>query len=171
MTIILFSPGGGIHRKSPLSLYDSTITIVLLSPRMKEPYKAESDQWIPWEISYSLKEVKRADRTSRMNALLGVVLPDSFGSYSYMLTKKTCCTSGCTNFSLRDTFQIIKDNTFNRRKDETYSCQQRDTIHPWPFSYIHIVTWQDFLNDMDGCINSAVRIMERASDFKITKMV
>ena len=30
-------------------IYDSTITIVLISPNMKEPRKWQRSQWIPWE--------------------------------------------------------------------------------------------------------------------------
>lgn len=64
-------------------LYDSTVTIVLISPNMKEPNKWERNQWIPWEISYSLRKTTRGGRTSQRNALLAVILPNKNGNYDY----------------------------------------------------------------------------------------
>ena len=152
-------------------IYDSSVTIVLISPNMKEPYTHERDQWIPWEISYSLKEVERADRVSKTNALLAVVLPDPAGSCEYVITKKQCCGSGCTFFNRTNLFTIIQENTFNRKRPPVHNCDQNDTIWEWPFSFIHMVTWNDFIADIDGCIDSAISIRERIGEFEIHKDV
>lgn len=79
-----------IWKKLKDRIYDSSITVVFISPGMKESGKTEKNQWIPWEISYSLKEVSRKNKngdavTSRSNAMVAVVLPDENGSYSYYL--------------------------------------------------------------------------------------
>lgn len=64
-------------------IYDSTITIVLISPNMKEAGKWQRSQWIPWEVAFSLRETTRNNRTSHNNAILAVILPDKNGLYNY----------------------------------------------------------------------------------------
>ncbi len=81
-------------------IYDSSITIVLISPNMKEPNKWDRSQWIPWEIAYSLRETTRNDRTSHNNAILAVKLPDKNGYYHY--------------FDKDKTFSILKRNIENK---------------------------------------------------------
>ena len=72
-----------IWNKLKDKMYDSSLTIVLVSPNMKEPNKREDSQWIPWEISYSIRKTTRGNYTSQRNAILAVVLPDRNGNYSY----------------------------------------------------------------------------------------
>ena len=80
-------------------IYDSTLTIVLISPNMKEAGKWQRSQWIPWEISYSLRETTRNDRTSHNNAILAVILPNKNGDYDY--------------YDKSNLFPILKDNIDN----------------------------------------------------------
>lgn len=80
-------------------LYDSTVTVVLISPNMKVPGKWQSTQWIPWEISYSIRRTTRGGRTSQRNSVIAAILPDKNGSYSY--------------FNKTTTFPILRDNIDN----------------------------------------------------------
>ena len=80
-------------------IYDSTLTIVLISPNMKETGKWQRSQWIPWEISFSVRETTRNNRTSHRNALLVVILPDKSGSYDY--------------YNKNNLFPILKSNIEN----------------------------------------------------------
>ena len=99
-------------------IYDSSLTIVLISKNMNDRSKNESDQWIPWEVSYSLKETSRKNKsgesvTSRSNAMLAVVLPDGDNSYTYYFESKSCCNGGCTTHHTDKLFEIIRKNKFN----------------------------------------------------------
>ena len=40
-------------------IFDSTMTIVFISPGMKVAGVKEKNQWIPWEVSFSLRTTKR----------------------------------------------------------------------------------------------------------------
>ena len=64
-------------------LYDTSVTVVLISPNMKEPYVREEYQWIPWEIKYSISRQHRGETTSQRNAIVAVKLPDKNGRYDY----------------------------------------------------------------------------------------
>ena len=152
-------------------IYDSSITIVMISPNMKELYTLESDQWIPWEISYSLKECTRNGRTSKSNALLAIVLPDKYNNYSYYIQYKRCCFAGCRLYSLDNVFQIIAKNMFNTKAPSYMACTSGERIFEGPSSYIHTVTWSDFKMNPDLHLGIATEINNNISNYNLVKSV
>lgn len=159
-------------------IYDSTLTIVMLSKGMKDKYKEEKYQWIPQEISYSLKEMSRKDKngnpvTSRTNALLAVILPDVNGSYDYFTYKKTCCTSGCTVYESNSTyiFDIMKGNLFNQKTPNCNSCDTGATVYHGDPSYMYCVKWSDFVNDMETYIDKAYSLQDNQDNYNIQKEI
>ena len=155
-------------------IYDSSITIVLISPSMKDDDEEESEQWIPWEISYSLKEITRDGRTSRTNAVLAVVLPDENSSCSYFLEENTC--SSCHRRTLHTwrLFEILRKNMFNVKKPTYTDCKCHSSDRPvykgHP-SYIDSVKWCDFIDDKEKYLQMAVDRKERIDEYTITKVV
>ena len=155
-------------------IYDSSITLVLISPKMKDDNERESDQFIPWEVSYSLKEISRNDRTSRTNALLAVVLPDVNFSYSYFLEEDTCSSCHCRTLHTGRLFQILRNNMFNIKDPVYNNCPNHadsNLVYTGYFSYIHSVKWDDFKDDKDKYLEIAENIRGKIDDYDITKEV
>ena len=155
-------------------IYDSSITLVLLSPNMKNAYENESDQWIPWEVSYSMKEITRQCRTSRTNGMLAVVLPDQNWSYSYFLEDNTCPVCHCTTHHTGRLFQILRDNMFNIKEPTFNVCSNHSRTNPvytGLFSYIHPVRWSDFEANMESYLNTVEDLKENIDNYNITKIV
>ena len=157
-------------------VYDSTLTIVLISKNMKDIFKTEKNQWIPREICYSLKEISRVNKsgvavTSKTNAMLAVVLPDSNNSYSYYTYKNTCCDSKCRTLRTDTLFKILRENMFNRIEGEKEDCNTGSTIWYGDSSYITSVTWDEFIQDMEKYIKKAYEIQEKIDEYDICKEV
>lgn len=150
-------------------IFDSTITIVFVSRGMKHPWLAEGDQWMPWEISYSLKEITRNNRTSGTNAIVAVVLPDQFGSYDYYLTYDSICN--CRSLNTPFLFEILKCNMFNEKTPSTTLCSNGSIVYRGDFSYIQSVKWEDFKDSHNTYLNKAVEILNKIDSYNITKNV
>lgn len=165
-----------IESKLRNKIYDSTVTIVLISKNMWDKSLSEEEQWIPWEISYSLKEYKREGRTSLSNALLAVVLPDRNGSYDYYIQDDSCSYCKCRSLSTNKLFRILRENMFNikKSKEQRSNCLNHDE-NSKPYlghsSYIYSVKWSDFAVD-DVSVNKYLKIAtdinEKIDDFDIT---
>ncbi|MBD1427956.1 TIR domain-containing protein [Sphingobacterium arenae] len=148
-------------------IYDSSITIVLVSKGMKT-YNAERNQWMPWEISYSLKEYTRNSRTSLSNGILAVVLPDEWGSYEYYITQDSVCN--CTSYNTTVLFQILKDNMFNVKEPNRRLCNG-SWIYSGDSSYIQSVKWDEFKTIPNYYLNKAIELRDKKEQYNITKSV
>jgi hypothetical protein len=137
-----------------------SITIVLISKGMKtnEP---EKEQWIPWEISYSLRTVSFKDFSKQMNAVLGVLLPDETGTYDWYYTDNSQCNSITHNYG--QLFDILQKNMFNINKPTTRECNG-STINEGEFSFIKTIKWESFIYD-----KNSNQFIEKAIEIKDNK--
>jgi hypothetical protein len=152
-------------------IYDSSITIVIISPEMKSPSRYEKYHWIPWEISYSLKETTRRDRTSHSNAVFSVVLPYKDNSYKYFVRTCNECNYLCNFYNSYIIFPVMYSNMFNKKIQNDIYCSANKRYYPDPdeeTSYIFAVKWNDFISDMDYSIKRAIDLQNKISDYNIT---
>ena len=155
-------------------IYDSSISIIMISKGMKDSSMPESDQWIPWEVSYSLKEHTRGDKTSRTNAVLAVVLPDAMGKYDYYIQDDSCPHCKCRLLKTNSLFKIISSNMFNIKKPEYTECANHSgggKVYKGYSSYINSVKWIDFKSDINKYIKIASDINENIDNYTITKII
>ncbi|EMY81609.1 hypothetical protein pgond44_07150 [Psychroflexus gondwanensis ACAM 44] len=149
-------------------IFNSSVTIVMLSKGMKDNSKTEREQWIPWEVSYSLRETTRSDRTSRMNAVLGVVLPDETGSYDWYYTHNTVCNS--ITHTTGQLFGVLKENMFNIKEPTTRACNG-SFISEGECSFIKTETWENFKGNHKFYIDKAIEIRENNEAYTIVKTI
>lgn len=144
------------HLKS--KIFDSSITIVLISKNMKDFYYSEEEQWIYQEISYSLKELTRTsnngkkENKSLSNAIICVVIPDRTGNYNYYINN----TYFYKLYNDNITFNIIARNRSNKK-------------YVFNEDYIVTTTWSNFIADYNKYINLAIDKQKRINEFNITK--
>lgn len=144
-----------------------SVTIVIISKGMKEIGKSERDQWVPWEISYSLRVVPTGGNTKQMNAVLGVVLPDENATYNWYYTENPNCNS--VTHHKGQLFKILRDNMFNILKKEIRDCNGSEIHENDEPSLIKTVKWTDFMtgNNFEYYINKAVEIKDNEAAYDV----
>lgn len=120
-------------------LYTTHVTVVLITPNIN------SSNWIPWEISYSLRLINRAFRNSTRNGIIAVVVPQN-NKYDYVITR----TNEGREINTSVLPRIISNNMFNPS-----SISRHDSGDKEFGSYISIYQWDEFCNDMNNIINQA----------------
>lgn len=127
-----------IKQKLSDMMFDTSVTIVILSPHMKESH------WIGWEVEYCLKHETRKDRTSHVNGVVGVIKKVD-GSYDWLKNYDTNCHGNSTiSYNTNYLLDIINNNHFNSdpKKWHCNECQTYDSEYG---SYIEYVNEDDFL--------------------------
>lgn len=154
-------------------IFDSSVTLVLISKGMREENTPEKDQWIPWEISYSLKEQSRQSRRSKTNAVLAIVLPDENESYEYYITDNRCGICTCRTLNTPILFDILSKNMFNQKQPTLKECIEKSKVYIGESSYIKSVKWKD-INSKERFklyLDAALKIKENINDYELHKNI
>ncbi|MBP6146321.1 MAG: TIR domain-containing protein [Flavobacterium sp.] len=156
---------GEIETELKKRIRQCSVTIVLISKGMRLSNKTQKEQWIPWEISYSLRTVPTGGNTKQMNAVLGVVLPDETGTYDWYYTHNPNCNSITHHTSLL--FEILSSNMFNLLDNETRECNGSIIDISDEPSFVKTVKWNDFMNGdyYNFYIDKAVEIKDNKDDY------
>lgn len=151
-----------IKEKLKDMIYSTSVTIIIISPKMIE------SNWIDWEIEYSLKQIKRGDKASGVNGIVGVVMKHN-GGYSWLRPSKVN-SDGCTSVSTNDDYlyDIIQKNRFNQ-VPKVYSCEICQTVDRLSGSYIALVNEDEFLNDPSRFIENAYDKSKNVEGYDICK--
>lgn len=150
-------------------IYDSTLTIVVISKNIKISWKSDKDQWIPREISRINSSGNPI--TSKSNAVLAVVVPDISNSYTYYTYKNSCCDSKCRTLTIKTLFNILQKNMFNIIDADKNDCSSGSTIWYGDSSYITSVEWDDFIKDMNKYIDKAYEMQDNIDSYNICKEI
>ncbi len=142
----------------------SSVTIVLVSKGMKTSDN-ENDQWIPWEVSYSLRTVPSGSYTKQMNAILGVILPDENGNYDWYYTSNLFCN--CTTHHTGKLFKILRDNTFNILEKTSRECDGLKIYTNDEVSFFKTVKWEEFMYDPNRNIDKAIQIKDNKDAYEV----
>ncbi|WP_342417579.1 TIR domain-containing protein [Paenibacillus sp. FSL R10-2782] len=143
-------------------IYSTSVTIVVISPNIK------NSNWIDWEIEYSLKQIKRGDRKSGTNGVLGVVMKYS-GDYSWLRPRSTN-HDGHTAIQTNNEYlyDIIVNNRFNQDPKE-YTCEVCGNIDTLKGSYISLVNEEDFFMNPNKYIDNAYEKSKKLQNYKISR--
>ncbi|WP_338210819.1 TIR domain-containing protein [Lactiplantibacillus paraxiangfangensis] len=143
-------------------IYDTSVTIVIISPNMCE------SEWIEWKLEYALKEVKRGDKTSHSNGIVGVIMNNPGTSWIRSVTINAD-SHRSSRFDDQYLMNIVKDNRFNQDPKE-YFCEKCQTVDALTGSYISLIDEDDFLEDSSKYIDNAYDKSQNLDNFDITKV-
>jgi hypothetical protein len=141
-------------------IYDTSVTIVIISPHMKE------SKWIEWEIAYSLKSISRKGRTSKTNGILGVIMKcnDSCDWFRTLIWRYGRMEPFFQEYLVCELIRANRFNHKNLRPSKNSSSEDDQDI-----SYISYVTEDSFIKDPNYYINKAFEKSQHTDNYDITK--
>ncbi|MEK5206702.1 TIR domain-containing protein [Psychrobacillus sp. FSL H8-0510] len=151
-----------IKEKLKDMIYSTSVTIIVISPNMKQ------SNWIDWEIEYSLKQIKRGDRMSSTNGILGVVMKYN-GDFSW-LRPSTTNSDGHTAILTNNEYlyDIIISNRFNQDPKE-YICDVCENVDFLSGSYISLIKEDDFFDNPNKYIDNAYEKSKNIKNYNISR--
>ena len=151
-----------IKKKLSEMIYDTSVTIVVLSPNMR------NSEWMDWEIEYSLKRITRNDRTSQTNGVVGVVMKYG-GSYDWFIKHDyNCHQNPIVMYEMEKVHDIIRKNHFNS-KEPVWHCDKCRTYDRLMGSYISFVSEDEFIDNASDYIDNAYEKSKQEDMFNITR--
>lgn len=146
-----------IKQKLADMMFQTSVTIVILSPRMRE------SDWISWEIEYCLKHETRKERTSHVNGIVGVIKKIN-GSCDWLKEHEpNCHGTSCVSYKNDYLLDIIKNNHFNS-EPKKWHCNICKTYDAEYGSYIEYVDEDSFLQNPRKYIDRAYEKSENDGD-------
>jgi len=129
-------------------IWPTTVTIIILSPNMKE------SSWIESEISYSLQKTTRDGTQSQRNGVVAVIkkVDDGYGWFKYQKEQEDGHVSNC--YHTNKVFEIINNNRFNQ-DPKVYHCSRCKSYDAMTGSFISFVEEDEFLRDVNGYVEKA----------------
>lgn len=146
-------------------IYNTSVTILIISKNMKK------SKWIPWEISYCLKEINRDGRVSKSNGIVGVIKEED-NSYDWFLEEEEneYHDGICVSYNESKVPDIVRKNRYNSNPIIYHcgKCKKYDSNYG---SYISYVKEKEFLKNPNKYIEIAYEKSNDIDKYKIVKQL
>lgn len=143
-------------------IYNTSVTIVIISPNILK------SKWIDWELEYSLKKIKRGDKTSQTNGIIAVIQKNN-SSYNWFIENKTNVHGLSTaSYKNEKIYDVIKKNHFNS-SPPIWHCDECKTYCNENGSYISYVKEDRFLENPREYIEKAYEKSQNLEKYILVK--
>lgn len=143
-------------------IWGTSVTIVIISPHMKE------SSWIESELKYSLKQTSHNGTQSKRNGMVAVIMNDKNRGYEWFKSSHLEEDGHCVyQYCEELVFDIIVNNRYNQTPKK-YCCQKCKSISAETGSYISYVEEEDFLANVNDYVEKAFQKSQNdASGYEI----